>query len=79
MMLPSELIKDENEFKHSCSLYGKETVKILRYIQENWKEQFFTEKGDTKATALRHQVKNIDLIINEIADANTASAPEITL
>ncbi|EBD1090398.1 hypothetical protein FA809_23150 [Salmonella enterica] len=79
MMLPSELLKDENEFKHSCSLYGKDTVKILRYIQENWKEQFFTEKSDNKATALRHQVKNIDLIINEIADANTASAPEITL
>ncbi|EKL3441005.1 hypothetical protein PRA02_004708 [Salmonella enterica] len=79
MMLPSELIKDENEFKHSCSLYGKETVKILRYIQERWKEECFTEKADNKAMALRYQVRNLDLIINEIADANTASAPEITL
>ncbi|EDY6528081.1 hypothetical protein GQH18_002232 [Salmonella enterica] len=79
MMLPSELIKDENEFKHSCSLYGKETVKILRYIQDNWKDQVFTEKADNKAMALRYQVRNLDLIINEIADANTASAPEITL
>ncbi|ECW3055635.1 hypothetical protein F3W96_19795 [Salmonella enterica] len=79
MMLPSELIKDENEFKHSCSLYGKETVKILRYIQENWKNQVFTEKSEAKQKALIYQVKNIDLIINEIADVNTASAPEITL
>ncbi|EAN5684240.1 hypothetical protein EI675_20645 [Salmonella enterica] len=79
MMLPSELIKDENEFKHSCSLYGKETVKILRYIQENWKNQVFTEKSEAKQKALIYQVKNIDLVINEIADANTASAPEITL
>ena len=79
MMLPSELIKDETEFKHSCSLYGKETVKILRYIQENWKNQVFTEKSEAKQKALIYQVKNIDLIINEIADANTASAPEITL
>lgn len=79
MMLPSELIKDESEFKHSCSLYGKETVKILRYIQDNWKNQVFTEKSEAKQKALIYQVKNIDLIINEIADANTASAPEITL
>ncbi|ECE4535656.1 hypothetical protein DCH27_25390 [Salmonella enterica] len=79
MMLPSELIKDETEFKHSCSLYGKETVKILRYIQDNWKNQVFTEKSEAKQKALIYQVKNIDLIINEIADANTASAPEITL
>ncbi|ELG0460774.1 hypothetical protein RYT91_004450 [Salmonella enterica] len=79
MMLPSELIKDENEFKHSCSLYGKETVKILRYIQDNWKNQVFTEKSEAKQKALIYQVKNIDLVINEIADANTASAPEITL
>ncbi|EAT3951519.1 hypothetical protein ET317_21695 [Salmonella enterica] len=79
MMLPSELIKDENEFKHSCSLYGKDTVKILRYIQDNWKNQVFTEKSEAKQKALIYQVKNIDLIINEIADANTASAPEITL
>ncbi|EIE0653062.1 hypothetical protein LCU68_003993 [Salmonella enterica] len=79
MMLPSELIKDENEFKHSCSLYGKETVKILRYIQDNWKNQVFTEKSEAKQKALIYQVKNIDLIINEIVDANTASAPEITL
>lgn len=79
MMLPSELIKNESEFKHSCSVYGKDTVKILRYIQENWKAQVFTEKSEAKQKALIYQVKNIDLIINEIADVNEATAPEITL
>ncbi|EBD7873501.1 hypothetical protein L4K91_004487 [Salmonella enterica] len=79
MMLPSELITNENEFKHSCSVYGKEAVKILRYIQNQWKDQTFTEKADNKANALRYQVRNIELIINEIADANTASAPISTI
>ncbi|EDD0902692.1 hypothetical protein GAV44_23360 [Salmonella enterica subsp. enterica serovar Newport] len=79
MMLPSELIKDETEFKHSCSVYGKETVKILRFVQDQWKERVFTEKDKTKQNALIYQVRNIELIINEIADANTATAPEITL
>ncbi|EEC0939255.1 hypothetical protein UM48_004715 [Salmonella enterica subsp. enterica] len=79
MMLPSELIKDDTEFKHSCSVYGKETVKILRYVQDQWKERVFTEKDKTKQNALIYQVRNIELIINEILDANTATAPEITL
>lgn len=79
MMLPSELIKDETEFNHSCSVYGKETVKILRFIQERWKEQVFSEKSEHKQKALIYQVKNLDLIINEISDANTATAPEITI
>ncbi|EHE2320734.1 hypothetical protein JNE51_004444 [Salmonella enterica] len=79
MMLPSELIKDESEFKHSCSAYGKETVKILRYIQNQWKEQVFNEKAESKHKALIYQVRNIELLINEIVDANTPTAPEITL
>lgn len=79
MMLPSELIKNDSEFKHSCSVYGKDTVKILRYIQSNWKEQVFTEKSEAKQKALIYQVKNIDLIINEIADANTTTAPISTI
>ncbi|EJJ2366505.1 hypothetical protein NIR10_004637 [Salmonella enterica] len=79
MMLPSELIKDENEFKHSCSVYGKEAVKLLRYIQNQWKEQVFNEKSEQKQKALIYQVKNIDLVINEIADANTATAPISTI
>lgn len=79
MMLPSELIKDESEFKHSCSVFGKDTVKILRYIQNQWKDQVFNEKSENKQKALIYQVKNIDLIINEIIDANTATAPVITL
>lgn len=79
MMLPSELIKDETEFKHSCSVYGKETVKILRYIQSQWKEQVFTEKSDSRANALRYQVRNLELAINSISDANTATAPDFTL
>ncbi|EPV4171458.1 hypothetical protein ACV5Z5_004656 [Salmonella enterica subsp. enterica] len=79
MMLPSELIKDETEFKHSCSVYGKDTVKILRFIQNQWKEQVFSEKAESKQKALIYQVKNLDLVINEITDANTATAPEITL
>lgn len=79
MMLPSELIKDESEFKHSCSVYGKETVKILRFIQDEWKSRVFVEKDKGKQQALIYQVKNIDLIINSVIDANTATAPEITL
>ncbi|EIZ5832154.1 hypothetical protein P8G24_004713 [Salmonella enterica] len=79
MMLPSELIKNDSEFNHSCSVYGKDTVKILRYIQSNWKEQVFTEKSEAKQKALIYQVKNIDLIINEIADANTTTAPISTI
>ncbi|HEI4368099.1 TPA: hypothetical protein SI878_004406 [Salmonella enterica] len=79
MMLPSELIKDETEFKHSCSVYGKETVKILRYIQSQWKDLVFSEKAENKQKALIYQVKNLDLVINEITDANTATAPDFTL
>lgn len=79
MMLPSELIKDESEFKHSCSVYGKETVRILRYIQDEWKERVFLEKDKGKQQSLIYQVKNIDLIINYISDANTATAPQFTI
>ncbi|EAX2259189.1 hypothetical protein NJX16_003841 [Salmonella enterica] len=79
MMLPNELITNESDFKHSCSVYGKETVKILRYIQNQWKEQVFNEKSDSKANALRYQVKNIEMIITEIVDANTATAPISTI
>lgn len=78
MMLPSELIKDESEFKHSCSAYGKETVKILRYIQSQWKEQVFNEKSEQKQKALIYQVKNIDLVINEVTSQNL-DAPQFTL
>ncbi|EBS3550247.1 hypothetical protein DS608_21740 [Salmonella enterica subsp. enterica serovar Javiana] len=79
MMLPSELIKDETEFNHSCSVYGKETVKILRFIQDGWKERVFLERDKGKQQSLIYQVKNIDLIINVISDVNTATAPEITI
>lgn len=79
MMLPNELIKNESEFKHSCSAYGKDTVKILLYIQQQWKDQVFTEKQESKQKALIYQVKNIDSIINEIVDANTATAPISTI
>lgn len=78
-MLPNELIKNESEFKHSCSAYGKDTVKILLYIQNQWKEQTFTETQERKRNALWYQVKNIDSIINEIVDANTATAPISTI
>ncbi|EDR5805976.1 hypothetical protein ATY61_004612 [Salmonella enterica subsp. enterica serovar Saintpaul] len=79
MMLPNELITNESDFKHSCSVYGKETVKILRYIQSQWKEQVFNEKSEPKYKALIYQVKNIETIINEIVDANTATAPISTI
>lgn len=79
MMLPSELIKDETEFKHNCSVYGKEVVKILLFIQKEWKEKVFTEKQERKQLALIYQANNLQTAIQEIVDANTASAPEITL
>ncbi|EBJ3044335.1 hypothetical protein GTR53_003637 [Salmonella enterica] len=79
MMLPSELITNENEFKHSCSVYGKEAVKILRYIQNQWKEQVFNEKAEPRQKALIYQVKNIETIVNEIVAVNTASAPISTI
>ncbi|HGB5300371.1 TPA: hypothetical protein ACIVOM_003612 [Salmonella enterica subsp. enterica serovar Virchow] len=79
MMLPSELIKDETEFKHSCSVYGKETVKILRYIQDQLQTRWKGETQQRKRDAIWYQSNNIDLLINEIADANTATAPDFTL
>ncbi|EFU5167514.1 hypothetical protein HT819_003921 [Salmonella enterica] len=79
MMLPNELITNESDFKHSCSVYGKETVKILRYIQSQWKEQVFNEKNEPKYKALIYQVKNIETIINEIVSANVATAPISTI
>lgn len=78
-MLPNELITNESDFKHSCGTYGKEAVKILRYIQNQYKERVFSEKQEGKQKALIYQVKNIDLVIQEIVDANTATAPISTL
>ncbi|EOG8337666.1 hypothetical protein ACLIX5_004464 [Salmonella enterica subsp. enterica serovar Bredeney] len=79
MMLPSELIKDETEFKHACSVYGKEAVKILAYIRDEWKEQVFTVKNEGKAKALIYHVQNIETLINTITDANLSTAPDQNL
>lgn len=79
MMLPNELITNESEYKHLCSVHGKDTVKILRYIQSQWKDQVFTEKQEGKQKALIYQVKNLELAIQEIIDSNIATAPISTI
>ncbi|EIO6136509.1 hypothetical protein LQX96_004653 [Salmonella enterica] len=79
MMLPNELIQNETEFKHLCSAHGKDVVKILLYIQKEWKEKVFTEKNERKQLALIYQANNLQTAIQEVIDANTATAPISTI
>ncbi|EBA3920936.1 hypothetical protein EE88_21645 [Salmonella enterica] len=79
MMLPSELIKDEAEFKHCIEQYGKEAVKILTYIKNQWKEEVFTAKSDPKQKALIYNVKNIETLIDTIVNTNLPTAPISTI
>lgn len=79
MMLPTELITNDSEYKHLCSVHGKDAVKILRYIQNQMKQQVFTEKAEGKQKALIYQVKNLELVIQEITDTNIATAPISTI
>ncbi|EBW2292212.1 hypothetical protein DFV88_24830 [Salmonella enterica subsp. enterica serovar Newport] len=79
MMLPSELIKDEAEFKHCIEQYGKEAVRILTFIKNQWKEQVFTEKAEAKQKALIYNVKNIETLIETIVSANLPTAPISTI
>lgn len=78
-MLPSELIKDETEFKHVCEKYGKETVRILTHLKNQWKEEVFTAKAESKQKALIYDVKNIERLIETITSVTLPTAPISTI
>ncbi|HID4300472.1 TPA: hypothetical protein ACXEZB_004394 [Escherichia coli] len=76
MMLPNELIQNENDFKSAVSIHGKEVIKILLWIQKQKKEQVFAANAERKSDALWYEVRNLEKFINEIKDINEPTAPD---
>ncbi|EDJ9328675.1 hypothetical protein GFM72_21100 [Salmonella enterica] len=78
MMLPSEHIQDETEFKHICSESGKEAIKILEYIAKDLKERAFLHgTKDAERNVLAKKVANINEFITQIQNVAEATAPDM--